>query len=168
MEDFALHIIGTENDIEWWQMAIRAFVVFVIAVALIRISNKRIFGKLTPFDIVLGIILGSILSRAVTANSPFIPTICAATVLVLLHRLMGLLAYRYDWFGALVKGHRQMLVKDGEIVWKEMSRQNISKRDLQEAMRNTGNTTDISEVKYAFLERSGDISVILKSKKREE
>ncbi|MTI27647.1 DUF421 domain-containing protein [Fulvivirga kasyanovii] len=148
-------------------MAVRALIVFVIAVTLIRVSNKRIFGKFTSFDIVLGIILGSILSRAITANSPFVPTICAATVLVLLHRLMGLLAFRYDWFGALVKGHHQMLVKDGEIIWKQMSLQNISKKDLEEAMRNAGNTTDISAVKYAFLERSGDISIILKSDERE-
>lgn len=167
MEDHIRQILGSENDIEWWQMALRALIVFIIAVALIRLSNKRIFGKLTSFDIVIGIILGSILSRAITANSPFIPTICAATALVLLHRLMGLLAYRYDWFGTLVKGHHQMLVRDGEILWKQMSMQNISRKDLEEAMRSAGSTTDINAVKYAFLERSGGISVILKDEEKE-
>lgn len=71
MQEFIYQIIGAENDIKWWQMAIRAFIVFLVAIVLIRIGNKRIFGKYSSFDIVLGIILGSILSRAITGNLLF-------------------------------------------------------------------------------------------------
>lgn len=138
---------------------------FAVAVTIIRISNKRIFGKHSAFDIVLGIILGSILSRAITANSPFFPTIIAATVLVLLHRLLGLLAYKSDWLELLVKGHHEMLIKNGQIQWEQMSRLNISRDDIDEAMRKEGNTVNIESVKYEFLERSGDISIILKDDK---
>lgn len=164
IQDYIDRVIGTESDIEWWQMAIRAFLIFIIAVIIIRISNKRIFGKYSAFDIVLGIILGSILSRAITANSPFFPTIIAAVVLVLMHRVLGLLSYKIKGFGTFIKGHRQVLVKDGEIQWDQMLRQSISRKDLEEAVRIRTNVTDFSLVKYAYLERSGDISVILKDR----
>lgn len=162
MEEVIYQLIGTKDDIEWWQMAIRAFIIFIVAIFLVRISNKRIFGKHSAFDIVLGIMLGSILSRAITANSPFFSTILAATVLVLLHRLMGFIAWKYDWFGSLVKGNHQMLIDNGKVNWDTMAKKNISRRDLEEALHMQGNVLDIDNIQYAFLERSGDISVIPK------
>lgn len=160
MEELTNQIIGTQDDMEWWQMAIRAFVIFVVAIFLVRISNKRIFGKHSAFDIVMGIMLGSILSRAITGNSPFFLTILAATVLVLMHRTMGLLSWRFDWFGTTVKGHNQELVRDGEIIWSVMDEKNISHKDLHEAMRLNGSVIDVKDVKVARLERSGDISIV--------
>lgn len=162
MNDLVHRIIGTQQEIAWWQMAIRAIIVFIVATALLRISNKRIFGKYSSFDIVIDIILGSILSRAITANAPFFATIIASIVLVFLHRFLGLLAWKNDFFEDLVKGRHQMLVKEGRIRWKEMARHNISRKDLEEAMRRVGHTSEVEKVKYAFLERSGDISIILK------
>lgn len=85
-----------------------------------------------------------------------------------MHRLLGLLAWKSHSFGKLVKGHHQVLVKNGKILWEEMSKQNISKGDIEEAIRRGGNVTEIESVKYAFLERSGDISIIPKEKNMRE
>lgn len=154
-------IIGSDSDtILWWQMVIRAVLIFFVALLLIRFGGTRIFGKNTSFDIVLGVMLGSILGRALTANAPFIPTVAAALVLVLLHILLAAVAFRSKHLGHLVKGTENQLVADGRILWDAMSKSNITEHDLMEALRSRGGQADLNRIKAAYLERSGDISFI--------
>lgn len=163
MADFLDSILGIDSDsFTWWQMSIRAVLVFIVALIIMRIGNKRIFGKQTAFDIVLGIIYGSVLSRAITGNSPFWPTLAAALVLVLLHRFLAFLAYNTEGFvGPFIKGNPVCLIRDGELKEDELRKHNLTENDLNEALRN-GGVTSVREVKTAYLERSGEISIVKK------
>lgn len=160
-ETFNLLFGIDDASITWWQMSIRAIGVFFAALFIIRIGNHRVFGKNTAFDIVLGIIYGSILSRAITGNSPFWPTIAAAFTLVMLHKALAALAYHTTFgVGNFIKGNPRELVKDGKLQQDEMRRCSVTENDILEAVRSAGHKADISKVKSACLERSGDISVI--------
>lgn len=150
------------NDLAFWQMALRAVVVYPVGIAFVRAGEKRFIGKFTVFDVIFGIMIGSILSRAITGNSPFFGTLVSALVLVLLHYLFATLSYYSGWFGKLVKGSSRTLVVDGEIQWDAMRRSHISERDLMSALHEKG-VDQLSQVKVARLERSGHISVITKS-----
>lgn len=159
---FGLH----EQTLTWWQMSARAVGVFFAALFIIRIGSHRIFGKNTAFDIILGIIYGSVLSRAITGNSPFWPTLAAAFTLVMLHKALAMIAYHSNFgFGNLIKGRPQLLVKDGKLQEKEMRDNSVTKSDLLEALRSSGATTDLDKIDVAYLERSGSISIILKKDK---
>ncbi|WP_299825324.1 YetF domain-containing protein [uncultured Pontibacter sp.] len=152
-----------EGTLNWWQMSLRAVGVFFAALAIMRIGSHRIFGKNTAFDIVLGIIYGSILSRAITGNAPFWPTLAAALTLVLLHKLLATVAFNTEnGFGNIIKGKPQELVKDGEVRWEVMRSNSVTENDLLEAMRNSGHRPEISAIHKAYLERNGDISIICK------
>ena len=162
MEELFRDIIGPDsNAINWWQMSIRGVITFMLTLLLIRFGDNRIFGKNSAFDIALGVILGSILSRAITGNAPFLPALLTSFVLVMLHRLLAYLACRSS-IGNFIKGKTYQLMKNGEMLSDQMEQQKITKNDLEEAMRTTGNTTDLGEVEAAFLERSGSISIINK------
>src|SRR5690606_10049180 len=50
------------DELTAWQMAIRAFIVYVAAILLVKLGQKRFMGKSTAFDMLLGIMLGSVLS----------------------------------------------------------------------------------------------------------
>ncbi len=155
--------LGLENkDINVGQMSLRALVVFVLAIAMIRIGHKRFMGKNTALDVLLGIVFGSMVSRAITGNAPFLPTIVASFVLVLLHWVLSAIAFRLPGFGTLVKGHDNVIVRDGEILWEEMRKAHLTEHDLQEAMRNQGKQPDVSQVALAHLERNGDISILMR------
>jgi uncharacterized membrane protein YcaP (DUF421 family) len=161
MEDTIHLLIGSDAEtILWWQMSIRAVFIFLSALILIRFGPTRIFGKNTSFDIVLGVILGSILSRALTANARFFPTLAAAATLVLLHMLLAKLSYSSKAVGHTVKGVEIKLIEDGEILWDKMKKTSTTRHDLLEALRSKGTDPDVSKVKAAYLERSGKISVI--------
>jgi uncharacterized membrane protein YcaP (DUF421 family) len=154
--------LGLDNkDINFWQMSLRAVVVFILSVIMIRIGHKRFMGKNTALDVMLGIIFGSVVSRAITGNAPFFPTLAASLTLVLMHWLFSFIAFHWSWFGDVAKGKIGLLVKEGEIQWDEMKSSHITEDDLCEAMRNQGEEPDIRRIKSAHLERNGDISVIM-------
>jgi uncharacterized membrane protein YcaP (DUF421 family) len=157
-------IIGPNStEITWWQMSVRAVVIFLFTIFLIRLGMKRAFGKNSSFDIVLAVILGSILSRALTGSAPLFGTMAAALVMVALHTALAAVAFRSDPFGTVVKGASTLLVRDGEIHWDAMRASRITENDLTEAIRLSGEQPDLTRVAAAYLERSGDISVIPRS-----
>jgi uncharacterized membrane protein YcaP (DUF421 family) len=159
---WALGLELDNKDINVWQMSLRAVIVFVASIAMLRLGNHRFLGKSTALDVMLGIIFGAVVSRAITGSAPFFPTLAAGLVLVILHWFLAAISFRSHRFGKFVKGYDRTLVQDGEIRWDEMRKAHISEHDLDEALRNHGQSPDISEVKSAHLERNGDISIIFR------
>lgn len=151
--------LGSEK-LNTGQMALRAIIVYAMAVLMVRIGEKRFMGKSTTFDVILGIVFGSVMSRAITGNAPFFPALVAGFALVCLHWVFAALAFHSDRFGMLVKGRSRLLVRDGQILSENMRDSHASEKDLKEAMRLKGIRPDLSEIESAHFERSGDISVI--------
>lgn len=152
--------LGAEN-VALWQMALRAVIVYIAAIALVRIGEKRFLGKYAALDVILGFMLGSVLSRAITANSPYFETILGGGLgLVLMHWLFAVLSFRSDRFGDIVKGGERLLVHNGDIQWDAMQSSHISKKDLLGAVRTSAQLGDLEQAKEVRLERSGDVSVI--------
>jgi uncharacterized membrane protein YcaP (DUF421 family) len=84
-------IIGESKDqILWWQESMRAVIIFFYGLVLIRFLGRRAFGKHSTLDILLAIVIGSNLSRAITGNAPFIQTIIATAVIFALYWLIGI------------------------------------------------------------------------------
>ncbi|MGV3538664.1 MAG: DUF421 domain-containing protein [Rufibacter sp.] len=151
------------KELNWWQMSIRAVVVFLIVLVYLRVANKRIFGRHSAFDIVLGVMYGSVMSRAITGNAPFYPTLITGLVMILLHRLLAAVALRSgQGVSTFLKGKTVTLVKDGEMLYDAMREHNITENDILEALRTHGGPVDVSKVESACLERSGSISVVMK------
>lgn len=155
-----LHVlVGIEGqEITWWQMSLRAVVVFLFGLLVIRLFGRRAFGKQTPLDIVLAILIGSNLSRTMTGNAPLGATLAATAILVMLYWLNSRFAARWHGFSAALKGRAIRLVRDGTADEERMRRHGVSEGDLVEAARQSGLARD--DVRQAYLERNGDISVI--------
>lgn len=164
LQEVASAALGLEADgIGPGQMALRTVIVFIVALVLVRLGEKRFLGKNTAFDVVLGVMLGSLMSRGITSTDHFYAIFVAGAVFVALHWLLAVLAFYSDRLGTMFKGRERLLVKDGEICWEEMKKGHIGRNDLLGALRQNGKVSDPSEVKLAYLERSGDISVLKKT-----
>lgn len=154
-------LIGTDADaLTWYQAVLRSLIVYVSALAMVRIGEKRFMGKNTAFDVILGVILGSVVSRAINSNDTVLPSLLAGLVLVGLHWLMSVITFRSDNLGDVFKGSTRQLVEKGEILWDAMQKSHISLKDLLGQVRAQGNTEDLRAIDKAYLERSGQISVI--------
>lgn len=149
-----------------WQMGARAAVVYVVGVVLVRTGEKRFIGKFSAFDVIIAIMIGSVLSRAITTPGDFFAKLAAALVLVFMHYAFATLAYHFDWFGTLVKGRTRKLVVHGEIQWDAMRRSHISEKDLKSQLRENTGTDDISQIEEARLERNGSLVAILRGEKQ--
>ncbi len=155
-----LGISEQPKDLTLLQVSIRGVVVFIAALIMVRLSSKRSLAEKTAFDAVLVVIIGSMLARVINGSEAFFPTLGTGFVLVLLHRLFGVAAYYSHAFGFLVKGTPTVLVENGRLERKNMFWNHISKHDLEEDMRLDAKTEDLSKIRTARLERSGDISFI--------
>lgn len=147
------------QEIAWWQMCARAVVIMAFGVVLVRIAGKRVFGKWGAIDILVSIIIGSNLSRALTGDAPLLATLAATTLLVILHAALAGLAARVHWIGPLVKGRPERIVLAGEPDHKAMRRHGVGPHDLEEALRE-GGVLRCEDVAEAWVERNGEISVI--------
>ena len=142
------------------QLILRGTIVFVAALVIVRVAKKRFMANRTAFDYVLGLMLASMLARAINGSAPFFGTIFLGFYFVILHRLLASLAFRSDKFGGLIKGHDEALVINGRPDHQVMKAHLISEKDLLEDLRLQANIDDLSKVKHAHLERSGHISGI--------
>jgi uncharacterized membrane protein YcaP (DUF421 family) len=118
------------------------------------------WSKVSP--VILGIILGSVISRAINSTASFSLTILAGFILVGAHWLFSVIAFRSDWFGNLIKGRKRQLVQDEEIQWKEIEKSNFSYEDLMSQVRSEANQESLDSIHKVYLERSGNISIIRK------
>lgn len=146
------------------QMVVRTIVVFLVALVLIRIGKRRFLGGYTAFDILLGFLLGSIMSRTITGAITFVNMVFIVITLVGLHWVIALLTYYFDRASGLIKNSERQLIEDGEIQEKAMMKSKIGQNDLLEALRQKANVESPDKVKAAYLERDGSITVILKEK----
>lgn len=153
-------LVGSQaGPIAWWQMSIRAMLIFFAGLVLARLAGRRAFGKYTALDIIFAVIIGSSLSRALTGNAPFLPTLAACGMLVVLHWLTVEIARRSPELDRFLKGSALPLIRDGRLDRRAMARAGVSDGDIEEALRQHGRLR-VEEVKLAMLERNGDISLI--------
>ncbi len=163
IETFINQVFGLATpEITWWQMVLRALVVYVVLVAMVRAGNKRFMAKGTAFDLVLAILLGSVASRAITGEALFFKSMAAALALVAFHWVFAALAFRLDRFAGWLKGQSRLLVQDGELLWSAMCHSHVTEKDLLEALRVQAQSKDMTGVKEAWLERNGEISFIFR------
>ncbi|HWC92592.1 MAG TPA: YetF domain-containing protein, partial [Pseudolabrys sp.] len=141
------------------QLCLRAAIVYLVMILFMRLAKKRSLGRATVFDAILGIIIGSTASRAVTGNAPFFGSLAAVLVLIAVHWLISLAARDWPRLGWLVKGQSDLLIKNGKVDHGELKRAHMTDDDLAEDLRQKG-VSDPADVKEARLERDGVLSVI--------
>src|SRR6266480_5569431 len=155
--------LGVEpKDLTFVQISLRGIIVFLVTLTTMRLGHKRSLSRKTPFDAVLLVILAAVLSRAINGSAAFFATLGGGVVLVVVHRLFAFLTFYSHGFGILVKGKPDVVVHDGQCDLATMRRNHVSMHDLDEDMRLSAHLDDLSKIRLARVERSGDISFIKK------
>lgn len=164
-QDFIWAIGGSEisSPIPIWQLALRTVIVYGVALFLIRVAKRRFMGGFTTFDILLGFVVGSIMSRAITGAIRLIDMIVVVSILIALHWIIAAFTYKNDKVSEYVKNSARKLIEDGKIDEDAMEESKIGKNDLLQALREKGGVEKPEEVKSAYLERDGTITVIPRS-----
>jgi uncharacterized membrane protein YcaP (DUF421 family) len=152
-------IFGSKSDISLAQECARAALIFAYGLLLVRLAGRRVFGRWSAIDIVVSIIVGSNLSRALTGNAPLGGTLAATSLLMLLHWLLSQAAARSPALSRLFEGRVHVLGRGGRVEHRRGLRVAVSVADLDEALRQAG-VERAEETRLLVLEPSGKISVL--------
>lgn len=155
-------LIGTGEDLSPLHMAIRAFIMFFIALLLIRIGGLRIIGKKSGFDLVIVIMMGAVLARGIVGASPFLSTAVAASVMIVINKLLAWISTKNKTINYILKGKSIVLYESGKIHWENMNEAALSKSDLITSLRLETNSEQLDNVEKAYIETNGRISFVLK------
>jgi uncharacterized membrane protein YcaP (DUF421 family) len=158
----ALGLGLSATDLTFTQISLRAVIVFVITVTIIRLGDRRFLSQKTAFDAVLGFILASMMARAVNGTAAFFPTLGGGLVLVMLHRIFAYWSRRSHMFGILIKGASDVIIRDGRLDKATADRNRLSEHDILEDLRLHGNIGRVEDAELGVFERNGQISVVLR------
>jgi uncharacterized membrane protein YcaP (DUF421 family) len=160
MTDILHQAFGAYGEpIAWWQMSLRGVLLFLYGLLLLRIGARRMLSRISAFDVLIMVTIGSTLSRSLTGNAPLIPAMAAAATLVLMHWSLSIISFYSRALERLVKGEVRQLVKNGTPNFPALRRSSISEDDLREALR-LRDIDELDQVKAAYLERDGVITAI--------
>jgi uncharacterized membrane protein YcaP (DUF421 family) len=142
------------------EIALRTGVIYLLVLIGIRISGKREVGQMTPFDLVLLLLISNSVQNAMTGPDTSVAGgMVAAVTLLLLNYLVAEVSGGNRRFRKFVQGEPSLLVHDGEVNTAHMAQEHVSMDELQRALREHGVGT-YKDAALAVLEVDGSISVL--------
>jgi uncharacterized membrane protein YcaP (DUF421 family) len=142
------------------EIALRTGVVYCLVLIGIRISGKREVGQMTPFDLVLLLLLSNSVQNAMTGpDTSLAGGAVAATTLLILNYLVADLSGGNRRFRKYIQGEPSLLIHDGEVMEAHMAKEHVSMDELERALREHGVGT-YKQAALAVLEVDGSISVL--------
>ena len=155
-------LIRRDENLTAYEMSARAIIAFFITIILIRLGGVRIFGRRSTIDTIIMIIMGSVLARGIVGASSLLSVIAASAAMIIIHRLLSWLSYKYKKVEWLVKGGNTILYNNGIIFYQNLARASLSERDLYESLRLETKQESLDDIETAYLETNGRISFIKK------
>jgi uncharacterized membrane protein YcaP (DUF421 family) len=144
----------------WWHFILRAAIVYVFLLVLLRLTGKRQVGQLAPFDLVLLLVLSNGVQNAMNGGDNSITSgVILACTLVGLNYIVGWLTFKSRKLERLIEGQAVILIRNGHINHKGMEQCCMTQHELDAAIR-AGGCAGVHEVRIAVLENSGEVTLI--------
>lgn len=144
-------------------LVLRAAVVYVIVLGFTRALGRRELSTLQPFDLILLVVIGDLIQSGVTQNDLSVTGILLVLATIgVLQVFTSFLSFRFRRMRRVLQGEPVVLVRNGEIIQRNLRRERLDSADLAEKARLNGIAT-MDDVKWAVLETNGDISFIKSS-----
>jgi uncharacterized membrane protein YcaP (DUF421 family) len=150
-----------------WEIFIRATVVYLALVVLVRIIPKRKAGHISPNDMHTLIVIGGMGTDAITGGSSSVGEILLMVGLVVAWGyVMDMLEYRFPSLRRVLRDRQTLLIEDGCFLRGNMRREMITEEELMTVLRKEG-IDDPSMIHSACLEADGEISLITREEARQ-
>ena len=126
-------------SIRWWEFIFRAVVVYVMVLTMVRVSGKRAMGQLTPFDMLLIVLLGNAVQNALLGQDTSLGVgLLLAATLIALNFGVGLITSRSERAERFIEGEPVVLARDGHVFRQVLRRELVSNADFEAALRQQG------------------------------
>jgi uncharacterized membrane protein YcaP (DUF421 family) len=140
---------------------IRALVVYAFLLVMFRLSGKRTLSETSSFDLVLLLIISETTQQAMIGGDHSI-----TNAVVLIVTLVGIdifLSFVKQWSPLLetwLEGRPLIILRNGKPLAERMNKERVDQADILEAAREKLGLESLDDIKFAVLERHGDITVV--------
>ncbi len=144
-------------------IVIRTVILYVLVIFAMRIMGKRQIGDMQPSDLVVTLLISEIAAIPIQdPANPLLISIVSVFVLVALEIVLSVITLKCGFVNNLTNGRSVVVIKNGEILQKQLKGLRVTVPDIIELLRLQG-IFDIDEVSYAVLESNGSLSVLQKA-----
>ena len=148
-------------QLPWWEFIVRAGTVYLVLLAMVRLTGKRTVGQFTPFDLVVVLLLSEAVSGSVNGQDDSLPGgLIAAATLIALDMLIAIGSSRSRRFDRVMQGDPVLVGRDGVIYEEVLKRQRVARSDIDKALRAAD--CAIEDMRMAILEADGNINIMKK------
>jgi uncharacterized membrane protein YcaP (DUF421 family) len=147
------------------EIALRSAIIYIVVLIGLRLTGKREVGQLTPFDLVLLLLISNAVQNAMTGpDTSLTGGLVAAATLLLLNLAVSRFGWKNKSLRHLIEGSPTLLVYNGGVIKANLEREHITPGELHQALREHG-VASVSDVYMATLEIDGTISVLVNSER---
>ena len=145
---------------QYFDIIIRSVSVYLFMIIALRIFGKKELSQLNTADVILILLISNSVQNAMVGNNTTLwGGLVAATILFAINFILKKLIYRYKNFSDFMLEKPEILIHNGTLDFKNLSKLDITSDELKEAMREHG-VEYFKDVKLAMLEIDGNISII--------
>lgn len=142
------------------EIVARVCIIYVACLVLLRVAGRRQVSELSQMDLLAMLLISETVSPALTGNDESITVgVLAAATLFALCVATGWLAFRSSRVERLLQGTAVVLIEDGRVHTEVLRRHRISDDDLKATLHQNG-VLHVGEVKRAYIEPDGQITLI--------
>lgn len=144
----------------WWEFVVRALIVYFALLVMLRMGGKRQIGQMTPFDLILLLILSEGVQNAMVGSDESVSAgLILAATLIGVNALVSWFSWRSRRLEYALEGRPQLLIRNGKVFDDVMHEARITSDDLIKVLRREG-CNSLDDVHIAILENDGSISVL--------
>ena len=145
---------------------IRAVILYICVVIALRLMGKRQIGEMQPKELVITILIAELAAIPMSdLNSPLINGVIAILTLIILEILLSVISLKSNSFRRILNGRPAIVINNGIIDQKALKNLRFTAEELMESLRQQ-DVFDINDVKYAIVETTGKLSVMLNADKQ--
>jgi uncharacterized membrane protein YcaP (DUF421 family) len=143
--------------------ALTAAGIYIVIVAAIRIFGEKALAKMSGYDMIVTVALGSLVAALpLTRSVSLTDAIAAAVTFLVLQQITRYLQARFRRVHTLVRERPRLLLWNGHLLQDRMLESDISADEVRAAVRRSG-FLSLKQVRAAILENDGEWSVIPQS-----
>src|SRR3954469_5240812 len=144
-------------------IVLRAIVLYAFVVFVMRVIGRRELSSMTPFDLVLLIVLGDAIQQGLTQDRYSVTgAILAVATVATLQVFTSYVSYRSKKARTVLEGEPIVLIDHGQIVERNLKRERMTEDEVAEEMRQQ-QIASLDDVDWAIIEANGAISFIKKN-----
>ncbi len=145
-------------------ITIKTLLLYFFIVIVYRVMGKKEVGKLSIIDLIVSILIAELAAISIEeADRSILTSIVPIVVLVVIQISISFISLKSVKLRKLIDGNPIVIIKDGKLNFKDMTKLRYTIDDLIAQLREQG-IKSIEEVNYAVLENNGKLSVFETSK----